>query len=256
MSVHVKIVRQLYEHVIADVIKNVGEFFTEDGIEHTVLDDLRDAWVRKVKANKVTKPVKEVGPSGYSDPSVELQVSVQIGFKTDSEPYLFDLMVPASALKDNSYSEKLSEALGNEKVSRVLQMKISMEEKRALLQNIVNKCWSENIVQLDGQHSNDSDSDNDEDDDDSDDEDEDNEESEDEEDVKKDKEEVLGEEYALSDDDNLPDDEFFETDNIIACQYESIRKEKNQWKLHLKKGVMNINGCDFVFDQMIGDAAW
>jgi len=258
MSVHVRIVKQLYDHVINDVIDNVREHFIEDGVGNDLLNDLKEMWLRKVKTNRVVNPVDAADSTSSATPLAEEYVSIPITFNTaDSTSKVFDLNLPASALKDSSYSAKLMHALGTEEVNSILRMTITTEEKRILLQSIVNKCWSaDRVIQLDGPHSDDSETEDEYEDD----EDEDNEENEDElddSDVKI-KEEVTGEEYDLSEDDDggLAEDEFAETDNIIACQYESVRREKNLWRIHLKKGVMNIDGQDFIFDKMIGDATW
>lgn len=35
-----------------------------------------------------------------------------------------------------------------------------------------------------------------------------------------------------------------------------IHRSKNKWKFHLKDGIMNLNGRDYVFSKAIGDAEW
>lgn len=35
-----------------------------------------------------------------------------------------------------------------------------------------------------------------------------------------------------------------------------ITRSRNKWKFHLKDGVMNLNGKDFVFQKAVGDAEW
>lgn len=60
-----------------------------------------------------------------------------------------------------------------------------------------------------------------------------------------------------SDDVSEPDpSEIFETDNVIVCQYDKITRIKNRWKFHLKDGVMNINGKDYLFSKATGEADW
>ncbi|KAG5899720.1 hypothetical protein JTB14_030108 [Gonioctena quinquepunctata] len=51
-------------------------------------------------------------------------------------------------------------------------------------------------------------------------------------------------------------DESFDTDNVIVCQYDKITRSKNRWKFHLKDGIMNLKGEDFVFMKANGDAEW
>lgn len=50
--------------------------------------------------------------------------------------------------------------------------------------------------------------------------------------------------------------EMFETDNVVVCQYDKITRNRNKWKFHLKDGIMNINGRDYVFQKAVGDAEW
>lgn len=35
-----------------------------------------------------------------------------------------------------------------------------------------------------------------------------------------------------------------------------ITRSRNKWKFHLKDGIMNIGGKDFVFQRSNGDAEW
>lgn len=41
--------------------------------------------------------------------------------------------------------------------------------------------------------------------------------------------------------------------SLFALQ---IHRSKNKWKFHLKDGIMNLNGRDYVFSKAIGDAEW
>lgn len=75
------------------------------------------------------------------------------------------------------------------------------------------------------------------------------------------------------------DQELFDTENVVVCQYDKvgderqqertfsrqfwtlllapqIHRSKNKWKFHLKDGIMNLNGRDYVFSKSIGDAEW
>ncbi|KAM6915187.1 transcription initiation factor IIA subunit 1 [Xenentodon cancila] len=52
------------------------------------------------------------------------------------------------------------------------------------------------------------------------------------------------------------DQELFDTENVVVCQYDKIHRSKNKWKFHLKDGIMNLKGKDFVFSKAIGDAEW
>nr|XP_020472666.1 LOW QUALITY PROTEIN: transcription initiation factor IIA subunit 1 [Monopterus albus] len=66
-------------------------------------------------------------------------------------------------------------------------------------------------------------------------------------------EEPLNSEDDVSD---AEDQELFDTENVVVCQYDKIHRSKNRWKFHLKDGIMNLNGRDYVFSKAIGDAEW
>ncbi|RUS84461.1 hypothetical protein EGW08_007757 [Elysia chlorotica] len=50
--------------------------------------------------------------------------------------------------------------------------------------------------------------------------------------------------------------DLFDTENVVVCQYDKINRNKNKWKFHLKDGIMNLNGRDFVFQKATGDSEW
>ncbi|CAM9509063.1 unnamed protein product [Lampetra fluviatilis] len=81
----------------------------------------------------------------------------------------------------------------------------------------------------------------------------------------KDKDDELGdeddavEEDPLNSEDDVSEDDpsdLFDTDNVVVCQYDKIHRSKNRWKFHLKDGIMNLNGKDYVFSKAVGDAEW
>ncbi|KAJ8309152.1 hypothetical protein KUTeg_014026 [Tegillarca granosa] len=63
----------------------------------------------------------------------------------------------------------------------------------------------------------------------------------------------------LNSEDDISDadpSELFDTDNVVVCQYDKINRNKAKWKFHLKDGIMNLNGKDYVFQKATGDADW
>nr|7ENA_DQ Chain DQ, TFIIA-a [Homo sapiens]7ENC_DQ Chain DQ, TFIIA-a [Homo sapiens] len=67
------------------------------------------------------------------------------------------------------------------------------------------------------------------------------------------------EEEPLNSEDDVSDEEgqeLFDTENVVVCQYDKIHRSKNKWKFHLKDGIMNLNGRDYIFSKAIGDAEW
>jgi len=66
-------------------------------------------------------------------------------------------------------------------------------------------------------------------------------------------------EPPLDDNDDCTEDEpeeSFETDNVIICQYERVTRQRNKWKIHLKDGIMNLDGKEYVFSTAAGDTDW
>ncbi len=63
----------------------------------------------------------------------------------------------------------------------------------------------------------------------------------------------------LNSDDDVSDadpSELFDSENVVVCQYDKITRQRNKWKFHLKDGIMNLNGKDYVFQRASGEAEW
>ncbi|XP_064621290.1 transcription initiation factor IIA subunit 1-like isoform X2 [Lineus longissimus] len=109
---------------------------------------------------------------------------------------------------------------------------------------------TQGIIQLDGANDTSSEEDDFEEDDKDDDDDEQNDEEND----------GQGEEEEpLNSDDDISEDnpaDLFDTDNVVVCQYDKINRCKNKWKFHLKDGIMNLRGKDYVFQRANGEAEW
>jgi len=109
------------------------------------------------------------------------------------------------------------------------------------------------ISQLDGLEDS-SDSDDDDDVDDADDDIDD-----DDEDLIEEDEDQGQEEEPLNSEDDVSDHEpadLTETFNVMVCQYDKITRSRNKWKFHLKDGIMNLDGKDYIFQKAGGDAEW
>ncbi|XP_043236225.1 transcription initiation factor IIA subunit 1-like [Amphibalanus amphitrite] len=67
------------------------------------------------------------------------------------------------------------------------------------------------------------------------------------------------EEEPLNSEDDVSDHEpadLQETFNVMVCQYDKITRSRNRWKFHLKDGIMNLDGKDYIFQKAGGDAEW
>lgn len=105
------------------------------------------------------------------------------------------------------------------------------------------------IIQLDGTN----DTSDDDDDEDS------HEEAQDEDEEQNEDEDNEEEEEPLNSDDDVSDEdatELFYTENVVVCQYDKITRTRNRWKFHLKDGIMNLKGKDYLFQKANGDAEW
>ena len=123
-------------------------------------------------------------------------------------------------------------------------------------EDIRERSGSHRIIQVDGL----ADSSDEEEGDDGDGGDEDDEDDDDDDEIDPDGEEEDGmEDEPLGSDDDEDDEdasELFETDNVMVCQYDKITRARNKWKFHLKDGIMNLNGRDYVFQRALGEAEW
>lgn len=67
------------------------------------------------------------------------------------------------------------------------------------------------------------------------------------------------EEEPLNSGDDVSEEDpgdMFDTDNVVVCQYDKITRSRNKWKFYLKDGIMNLAGKDYVFQKANGDAEW
>ena len=74
-----------------------------------------------------------------------------------------------------------------------------------------------------------------------------------------DDDEAANEEDPLNSGDDVSEidnDDLFDTDNVVVCQYDKITRSRNKWKFYLKDGIMNLSGKDFVFQKCTGEAEW
>jgi len=198
---------------------------------------------------------------------VQITVPAQPGV-ANSVAKSITVQVPAHALQGGTAGAQLQSVLSSPAVTAALQLPV--EIATSVLQTQIDNALRSNTVrsqtgskgtdnggvtQLDGANGSSSDEDDVDDDDDDDleeDEDKDDEEH-DEDNEENQEEEPLNSEDDVSDEDPSA---LFETDNVVVCQYDKITRSRNRWKFHLKDGIMNINGRDYVFQKANGDAEW
>merc|ERR1712071_539582 len=170
------------------------------------------------------------------------------------------VQVPAHALQGGEAGKKLQAVLSSPTVTAALALPVELATN--VLQQHINAALQPSpaertqpridnagVQQLDGpQDSSDEEEDDAEDEeDDADDDDE------------RDENEENPDEEPLNSEDDVSDEDpgvLFETENVVVCQYDKITRSRNRWKFHLKDGIMNINGRDYVFQRANGDAEW
>ncbi|XP_074647031.1 transcription initiation factor IIA subunit 1-like isoform X5 [Tubulanus polymorphus] len=138
------------------------------------------------------------------------------------------------------------------RVVYTLPIQTTTAAQQAQVQPGVQVAGTTGILQLDGAHDSSSDDDDDFDDDDKDD-DNDDEQNEEDNEYQGEEEEPLNSGDDVSD---VDPSELFDADNVVVCQYDKINRCKAKWKFHLKDGIMNLNGKDYVFQKATGDADW
>lgn len=201
-------------------------------------------------------------PVGVRMVPVQITVPAQPG---QTAAKSITVQVPAHALQGGAAGAQLQSILSSPTVTAALSLPVELAT--TILQQHINNALqpstarsqsrNENnggVTQVDGpgDSSDDEDEDVDDDDEDVEEEDEQNDEEENEENDNQDEEPLNSEDDVTDDDPSV----LFETDNVVVCQYDKITRSRNRWKFHLKDGIMNINGRDYVFQKASGDAEW
>ena len=207
--------------IIQDVVAEIQPAFEEDGIPPAVLELLQKLWLGKLE-----KAQAEQDNSFSSDSSFH-------GFPEETP--LAQLPPPPAPIAVSSKSKLLGAVPKKQsKKPKILQVDGPNDSSDS----------DENIS------NDDVDDDDDNDDDDSDD------------DIDGDEEDAEGEgaeDDPLGSGDDISEgdpSDLFNTENVVLCQYDKITRTRNKWKFHLKDGIMNLNGKDYVFQKATGEAEW
>jgi len=209
--------------IIQDVVGEIQPAFEEDGIPPAVLELLQKLWLGKLE---------------------KAQAEQDNSFSSDSSFHGF----PEKTLEETPLTQPPPAPIAVSSKSKLLGAVPKKQSKKP------------KILQVDGPNdSSDSDenisNDDVDDDDDNDDDDSDDDIDGDEEDAEGEgaEDDPLGSGDDISEGD--PSD-LFNTENVVVCQYDKITRTRNKWKFHLKDGIMNLNGKDYVFQKATGEAEW
>ncbi|GLH04889.1 Transcription initiation factor IIA subunit 1 [Gryllus bimaculatus] len=209
-----------------------------------------------------------------ADPSKQVPIQITLPAQAGGESRVLTIQVPASALQGNQLQQvltgpvitatmalpvHLASSLLQQHVNAALQGQVTTAvqlQSSSLQQNNAGHLQnqSNSIRQLDGMDGTCDTSDEEEDDDDEEEDVDDEEENDEKEEDENEEENTEGqEEEPLNSGDDVSDEDpsdLFDTDNVV------ITRTRNKWKFHLKDGIMNLNGKDFVFQRAGGDAEW
>jgi len=233
--------------IISGVIDGVKQSFIDSGVDLDVLSKLQDLWISKLRAN--SSPGLSIADVMQMEPPAPVRKCKGKGKGKNRVP----------VVRKSQNVDDIPEEIGEkEKKSANVEspdiIVISSDEHEELPSKSTKSKLK--IPQLDGPADSsdedgvDDDDDDDGDDDDDDDDDDNDPDGEDDEGVE---EEPLGSEDDISDEDAS---DLFDTENVVVCQYDKITRARNKWKFHLKDGIMNLDGKDYVFQRATGEAEW
>lgn len=268
-------VKKIYHTVIDEVITNIREAFLDEGYDEQLLQEMKHMWEAKLNssraiqssddlnttppfptssaANSSTLRLPTQPPTPRSNPG---SVNVQSKHSNQQNMPIIDLSVdvkPNMQYLDPHTKAGIHTAYG---------MNLGHSSSNTQDQNRIKKQLAGQLDGhgIDGGSSSEEDEDDDEigvpndEDDDADDK-----------TNNDDQNDYEGKEDSdpLNSNDDLTDpgspdsqSDLFDTEHVIVCQYDKITRIKNKWKFHLKDGIMNINGKDYLFSKANGDAEW
>eukprot|EP00164_Ancoracysta_twista_P003415 GFYU01004556.1.p1 GENE.GFYU01004556.1~~GFYU01004556.1.p1 ORF type:complete len:264 (-),score=69.05 GFYU01004556.1:469-1260(-) len=261
-------VQAVYHHVIDDVVKNITETFQSEGIDESVLGELRQLWESKlVQSGAINGPS---GPPGFRDGDYNegayqydnyaydnyeqggYQMQGTSGQSDMGRPQEF--MGPPSGFAGGSDNPNVSVNLNipqndghiddtaTQGVCNEADQEVIPELSKKLKYLKIIRAAKENgsvinldegdvtITQLDGETGFNSG-------------------DETKEEVKDEDDEELGSD--LDDGDSEP-----ETDDIVLAQFDKVNRSKTKWKCVLKDGVMHLGGRDYLFVKANGEFEW
>jgi len=211
--------------IISGVLDGVKQSFVDEGVDPVILEQLQQLWVSKL--------TRLGGPGlGVRDVLIPQTPQTQENDLQTEDGEEAEVISPALSVPAPASSS------GARPKTKKLRKKVKK------------------LIQVDGPADSSDEEDGLDDDDDGDDDDDDDDDDLDpdgEEDDEGVEEDPLGSEDDISDEDAS---DLFETDNVVVCQYDKITRARNKWKFHLKDGIMNLNGKDYVFQRANGDAEW
>lgn len=252
-------VKKVYTTVIEEVLANVRESFLDEGYDEQLLQEMKQMWESKLNASRAVNTNDELLLGSSSTSQKQSQQQQRIEPSRNSNSSAFNV---TNLLGNNSSKQHQQQQIDSATSTAFQNLPKNLYPNSGSNQKKSNHQMASK-QQLDGGGIDGSSSDDDDDEigaeeigDDEDDKETSNDEHGGEYEGKEDPDPLnSGDDLTGPDSDNS-NSEIFETDNVIVCQYDKITRIKNRWKFHLKDGIMNINGKDYLFSKATGEAEW
>ncbi|RXN18640.1 forkhead box N3-like protein [Labeo rohita] len=250
----------LYKAVMDDVISEVRELFLDEGVDEQVLMELKTsaaATAATLALPAGVAPFQQlITPQGQILQVVRAANGAQYIIQPQQQMLLQQQVLPQmqpGGVQAPVIQQVLTPLQGglSQQTGVIIQPQQIVLTGNKVQQNTQASQQPPMVLQVDGAGDTSSEEDEEEEDEYDEDEDEDKE--------KDGGEDGQVEEEPLNSGDDVSDEEdqeLFDTENVVVCQYDKIHRSKNKWKFHLKDGIMNLNGRDYVFSKAIGDAEW
>lgn len=259
---------ELYNSIVDDVVDNVKEAFSEEGVDEQILKSLKESWLRRIREAQQPRQTPPQIQQQHQQNNINNNInnnSSTNSTNNSNNNNLSQSQQPqhASVIVYNNHQQQQPAIRSNDNLHASTALNLSQQHRQQLVAEVAgshqrpHQETTSHVPQLDGSNGT---SDEDENDDESDgdfpegDDDVDVSDEEDKEtDTNRDDEDPLNSGDDVSNDESS---EMFDIDNVVVCQYDKITRNRNKWKFHLKDGIMNINGKDYVFQKAVGDAEW
>lgn len=238
---------ELYQSIVDDVFRNAREAFVDEGVDEQTMLALKASWLTKIRASCNGGATS----SGNSNNNTNNTNNITGGTTSAA---LTQPLPPTALASVITSSNNIPNTNNFNSASNH-----SIRQQQAPAQqptNAPHPPQPAHVIQLDGSNAT---SDEDENDEELDEEYPDEDLGDSDEDEQETANSNVGDEDPLNSGDDISNDEgaeVFETENVVVCQYDKISRHRNKWKFHLKDGMMNLNGKDYVFQKAVGDAEW
>jgi len=216
-SVAAQQVGQIYERVVDDVLENVRQSFRDEGLDESVLNDLRLLWMDKLaRQGQVTGTSVPSHAPGQSAVSSGNAAAENTG-KASWNFFPHNRGQPAGAARPAAQGQPSGKG--------------TVEQTDGAFGDDAPTFHATRLAQHDGGSSEKPDG------------------------AASKADPIDDEELSSSDEDeDAPDPE--DEENFIICQYEKVARQKNKYKVQLKQGIMSVNGTEYMFNRADGQFTW